>query len=65
MDPEIKKRLDDQDELLGKIYASTEKTRKYFLWALVITVGAIIIPLIGLAVVVPWAISSYSSALGL
>ncbi|MFO7807288.1 MAG: hypothetical protein R6V40_02585 [Candidatus Moraniibacteriota bacterium] len=64
MDPETKKRLDDQDKLLKEIYFSVEKTRQYFLWTLIISVAAIVLPLIGLAIVIPKVISIYSSALG-
>jgi hypothetical protein len=44
MDPEFKKRLDDQDEMFKKIYSSVEKTRKYFLWTLIISIAAIVPP---------------------
>ncbi|MFW5885231.1 MAG: hypothetical protein ACOCUF_03340 [Patescibacteria group bacterium] len=65
MDPETKKRLDDQDEMLQKIYTSVEKTRKYFLWTLIISIAAIVLPLIGLAFLIPYVFSIYSSALGI
>jgi len=64
MDEEIKKRLDAQDELLGKIYKSAESTRKYFMWTLIISVAVIILPLIGLAFVIPKFISVYTSSFG-
>lgn len=65
MDPEIKKRLDRQDELLERTYSSVEKTRRYFLWTLIITIATIVLPLIGLIFIIPWVISSYTSVLGL
>ena len=64
MDEEIKKRLDLQDELLRKIYISAEKTRKYFLTTVIITIITIVLPLIALIFVLPWLINTYMSALG-
>ena len=64
MDEETKKRLDAQDELLSKIYKSSEKTRKYFLWTLIITLALFVLPLIGLLLVIPKFLSIYTSGLG-
>ncbi len=60
MDQEIKARLDRQDEALNAIFISVEKTRKYFLWLLVITVAMFVIPLLGLLVAIPSFLSIYS-----
>ncbi len=65
MDEEIKKRLDDQDELLKKIFISTEKTRKYFLASLIVTAVMVVLPLIGLLFVIPQFLSTYSGLSGL
>ncbi len=65
MDSETKKRLDEQDEILKGIYTSVEKTRRYFLWTLIITIATIVLPLIGLIILIPWVINSYTSALGM
>ena len=64
MDEEIKKRLDLQDELLRKIYISAEKTRKYFLTTVIITIITIVLPLIALIFVLPWLINTYMSTFG-
>jgi len=64
MDEEIKKRLDLQDELLRKIYISVEKTRKYFLITVIITIITIVLPLIALIFVLPWLINTYMSTFG-
>ncbi|MDO8518081.1 MAG: hypothetical protein Q7S26_02210 [bacterium] len=53
-------------ELQGKIdatYASSEKMRKYFLWMLIITVGAIIVPLFLLPFFVPAFLASQGALL--
>lgn len=63
MDPEISKRLDDQEAQLLRIYVSVEKTRKYFLWTLVITVLMFVLPLIGLLILIPAFISTYTQVL--
>lgn len=60
MDQEIKARLDRQDEALNAIFISVEKTRKYFLWLLVITIAMFVIPLLGLLVAIPSFLSVYS-----
>ncbi len=64
MEEEIKKRLDAQDELLGKIYKSAEKTRRYFLWTLIISLVVFFLPLMGLAFILPKFLGAYTSALG-
>jgi len=65
MDEEIKKRLDLQDELLRKIYISAEKTRKYFLTTVIITIVTIVLPLVALIFVLPWLINTYMSTFGI
>jgi len=64
MEEDIKNRLDNQDKILEKIYKSTEKTRKYFLWTLIVTLIMFFIPLIGLLFILPGFISIYTSTLG-
>ena len=51
---EILKRLQAQDEELQRIYRSVEKTRKYFLWSLIIGVVTVVLPLVGLAFILPF-----------
>ena len=53
MDEEILKKIEAQDKKLDEIYRSIETMRKYFLWTLIITVVMILLPLIGLALVIP------------
>lgn len=55
-----------QDQKLDAIYRSVEKTRKYFMWMLIITVAAVVLPLIGLVFAIPAFLSSFNlSSLGL
>jgi len=68
MEQEILQKLAEQDKKIDLIYSSVEKTRKYFLWTLIISVGAVVLPLIALAFVIPWFLSimqSTYSGLGL
>lgn len=46
MEEEIKLQLQKQRELLEQIFASVEKTRKYFLWTMIATIVLFIVPLI-------------------
>ena len=46
-------------ELLEKIYVSTEKTRKMFLWTLIITVVAFLLPLLGMIFAIPYVLNTY------
>ena len=64
MEQEIEKRLDAQRELLEAIYRSTEKTRKYFLYTLIVSLVLFVLPLIGLIFVLPNALSVYTSGIG-
>jgi len=65
MEQNILKKLADQEEKINAIYISVEKTRKYFLWVLIISVGAVVLPAIGLVFAIPTFLSTYSSLGGL
>ncbi|HBH71391.1 MAG: hypothetical protein UU88_C0011G0019 [Parcubacteria group bacterium GW2011_GWC1_42_11] len=65
MEQEILNRLQTQDELLQKIYISSEKTRKYFLWTFYATVALFVLPLVGLMIAIPALMSTLSGAYGL
>ncbi len=64
MELEVKKRLDQQDQILEKIYVSTERTRKYFLATLIVSGLMFFIPLIALLFILPSFIGAYISPLG-
>lgn len=64
MDQEILKKFEEQDAKLDAIYQSVEKMRKYFLWTLIVTVAAIILPIIGLIAIIPWFLKIMTSAYG-
>jgi type IV secretory pathway component VirB8 len=59
----LEKELKDQRELIEKIYSSVEKTRKYFLWTLIATIVAFVLPLIIMAFVLPSFFGTYVNSL--
>lgn len=62
MEPNDQK-LIELEKKVDAIYESVEKTRKYFLWTMVITLAIIVLPLIAMMFVIPSFISSYTSTL--
>lgn len=65
MEADLKDRIDSLEKKLDAIYISAEKTRRYFLIVLVITLVAFVLPLIGLVFAIPAFISSYAEMLTL
>ena len=63
MDSELKTRLDAIEQKLDATYHSAEKTRKYILWTVIITVAFIVIPLVLLPFAAGSLLSSYSDTL--
>lgn len=59
MDEELKKYLDRLEQKIDATYASAEKTRKYFLWTMIVTLVVFAVPLIGLVFVIPAFMSGY------
>ncbi len=62
MEEEILKKFEEQNRKLDRIYDSTEKARKYFLWSLVFNVVIFILPLVGLIFIIPWFLKIYDPA---
>ena len=62
MEQEILIKLEEQEKKIDAIYKSVEKTRKYFLWTLIITVVTILLPLVALIFVIPWFLKIITSA---
>jgi hypothetical protein len=65
MDEELRRRLEEQSKKIDDIFRSVERTRKYFLWTLIISVVLFILPLIGLLFAIPQFLSIYSGGLGI
>ena len=64
MDQEMQNKIVEMEKKIDEIYVSVEKTRKYFLWTMIITLAVVVLPLIGLMFVIPSFISNYTNALG-
>lgn len=62
---DLKKELMEQRAIIESIYTSVEKTRKYFMWSLIITVVFLVLPFIAMVFVIPFAINSYTQVLNL
>lgn len=62
MEQEILQKLSEMEQKIDQTYAAVEKLRKYFLWTLIISVGAVLVPLLGLIAIAPWFIGTMMSA---
>ena len=60
-DEETKQKLAVLEQKVDAVYASTEKTRKYFMWTLIVSLVLFVLPLIGLLFALPSFLSQYSS----
>ncbi len=60
MEPDLTKKIEEIERKVDAVYKSVEKTRKYFLWTLIITLVTIVLPLIALAFLVPYYIKTIS-----
>jgi len=60
---ELKKKIEEQGLKIDAIYKSVEKTRKYFLTIIWITVIAVVLPIIGLIFALPAFLDNYVGSL--
>lgn len=60
MPENIEGQLREQSAKLDAIYISVEKTRKYFLYIMWISIAVVVLPMIGLLFAIPTFISTYS-----
>ncbi|MEY2664605.1 MAG: hypothetical protein RIT04_413 [Candidatus Parcubacteria bacterium] len=59
----VQAELAAQRLLLERVFISVEKTRKYFLWTMIATIIAFVLPFVGLMFVIPSFLASYEGAL--
>ena len=64
-DSEIRQQLDLLQQKIDAVYVSAEKTRKYLLTIIFVSVIAFALPLIGLFFAIPSFLSSYGDISGL
>ena len=62
MEEELLKKFEEQEKKLEAIWRSVEKTRKYFLWTIIITVVTFVLPLIAFMVLIPKVLSVYTNS---
>ena len=60
MDQELQKKIDEQGLKIDAIYKSVEKTRKYFLVIIWVTIIMAVLTMIGLLFAIPKVIGIYS-----
>jgi uncharacterized membrane protein YjjP (DUF1212 family) len=63
MESENKELLQRLEAKLDAVYQSVEKTRKYFLVVMWVTIAMVVLPLIGLVFAIPTFISTYTSTM--
>jgi len=63
MEQDIIKKIDEQGAKIDAIYKSVEKTRKYFLIIIWVSIICFVLPLIGLIFVLPSFMSTYMGGL--
>ncbi len=59
MDQEVLNKLNEQQIKIDAIYASVEKTRKYFLMITWITILTVVLPAVGLLFYAPSVMNTY------
>lgn len=63
IDPELSAKLEEISAKTDRAYHAAESVRKYLFWTGVITVALFVLPMIGLAFVLPQFIDSYTTTL--
>ncbi|MFZ6035540.1 MAG: hypothetical protein ACOYUK_00105 [Patescibacteria group bacterium] len=53
MDSELEKKLQQLESKIDAAYRSAERTRRMFMWTLIISVATIVLPLLGLIILIP------------
>ncbi|MEK7480221.1 MAG: hypothetical protein AAB665_02945 [Patescibacteria group bacterium] len=64
-DTELRRKLDALEKKIDDVYVSAEKTRKYFLGVIIVSVVAFVLPLVGLVFAIPSLLSTYADIGGL
>ncbi len=60
MDQELKNKITELEAKIDAIYISVEKTRKYILWTVIVTILMFVLPAIGLMFVIPAFINNFA-----
>jgi len=62
---EVLKKIMELEQKIDSIYKSVEKTRKYFLWTLIVSIVLFVLPLVALIFVIPYFMSAIGGNLDL
>lgn len=62
METDVLAKLAEMDQKIDHMFEGVEKLRRYFLWTLIITLITVVLPLIALIFVAPWALGILSNA---
>ena len=62
METDVLAKLAEIDQKIDHMFEGVEKLRRYFLWTLIITLITVVLPLIALIFVAPWALDILSNA---
>lgn len=62
---EVLKKLVELETKVDMVYKSAEKTRKYFMWTLILSVVLFVLPLIALIFVIPQFLNAVGGNLDL
>ncbi|XKT75082.1 MAG: hypothetical protein ACJKSS_02860 [Patescibacteria group bacterium UBA2103] len=63
MEQDTQAKIEEMNAKLNAIYASVEKTRKYFLVTMWVTIAVFVLPLFGLIFVIPTFLNTYTQTL--
>jgi len=63
MEQDIQKKLEEQGVKIDEIFISVEKTRKYFLIIMWVSILVVVLPAIGLVFAIPSFIDTYTTSL--
>lgn len=61
METDVVAKLAEMDQKIDRMFKSVEKLRRYFLWTLIITLITVVLPLVALLFVAPWALGILSN----
>lgn len=64
-DQELRQALERLEKKIDAVYISAEKTRKYFLGVIIISVVAFVLPLLGLVFAIPSLLAGYADLGGI
>ncbi len=63
MEEQLIRKIDELERKIDDVYASAEKTRKYFLWFLILSLLAVFLPLFGMVIALPYFMNMLSVSL--